>query len=394
VAISGTAGVGKTSLALWWAHRVAVRFPDAQLYVDLRGYDPVASPLEPAEVLRRFLPILGVPSERLPLDSEALTGLYRSQLTGRRVLLILDNARDAEQVRPLLPASPGCLALVTSRDQLLPLIISNGAEALPVSLLSDGDSVDLLRRRLGHDRVSADPAAVEEIITRCARLPLALAIVAAHAQVRPEMELASLVRHLNGGVSILHRLDGGDLGTDLRAVFAASVRVLSDEAARLFRLSALAAGRELSVAAMASLTARSPAQVGGSLTELVRANLIVDVAPGRYSLHDLLREYARELVRDGETHEDRVAAARRLRDHDLRTAHGADQLPHPGAASLNRAAASARDAVADQLAWSVDAFLDRHGPWSDLLQAHRTAVEAGGQDGAAALDGLRNVTSR
>jgi hypothetical protein len=174
-AVSGTAGVGKTALAVYWAHQVAARFPDGQLYVNLRGFDPTGAVMEPAEAVRRFLDALGVPPERIPADLDAQAALYRSQLAGRRMLVVLDNARDTAQVRRLLPGAPTCLVLVTSRNQLSGLVAADGAHPITLDLLTPGEARELLARRLGADRVGAEPEAVEEIITYCVRLPLALA---------------------------------------------------------------------------------------------------------------------------------------------------------------------------------------------------------------------------
>ena len=180
-AIAGTAGIGKTALAVHWAHRVADRFPDGQLYVNLRGFDPAGAPMVPAEAVRGFLDALGVPPERLPSSLDAQAALYRSLLAGKRMLVLLDNARDAEQVRPLLPGAPGCLALVTSRDQLTSLVAADGAQPLPLDVLPPAEARALLARRLGGARAAAEPAAADQLISACAGLPLALAIAAARA---------------------------------------------------------------------------------------------------------------------------------------------------------------------------------------------------------------------
>jgi hypothetical protein len=180
-AVSGTAGVGKTALAIHWAHRVRNRFPDGQLYVNLRGFDPGGAVMPPAEAVRLFLDALEVPAERIPADLDAQAALYRSLLAGRRMLVVLDNARDAEQVRPLLPGAPGCVVVVTSRSQLSGLVADAGAHPLTLDLLTRPESRQLLAARLGPERLAAEPDAVEEIVTSCARLPLALAIVAARA---------------------------------------------------------------------------------------------------------------------------------------------------------------------------------------------------------------------
>ena len=184
-AISGTAGVGKTALAVHWAHRVSDQFPDGQLYVNLRGFDPTGSAMKPAEAIRGFLDAFGVPPQEIPTSLEAQAALYRSLLAGRRVLVLLDNAADSDQVRPLLPGSPGCLVIVTSRNELAGLIAGEGARPVTVDLLNPTEARQLLSRRLGESRVLAENQAADDIIALCARLPLALMIVAARAVAHP-----------------------------------------------------------------------------------------------------------------------------------------------------------------------------------------------------------------
>ncbi|MEC4021148.1 NB-ARC domain-containing protein, partial [Streptomyces sp. H27-D2] len=234
-AVSGTAGVGKTALAVHWARRSREAFPDGQLYVNLRGFDPGGSVVSPAQAVRGFLDAFGVPPARIPAGLEAQVGLYRSLLAGRRVLMVLDNARDAEQVRPLLPGAPGCLALVTSRNRLTSLVAAEGARLLTVDLLAPAEARALLTSRLGARRVAAEPAAVRELVVRCAGLPLALAIVAARAADRPRLPLAALADELREAGRRLDALDCGDPATQVRAVFSWSYHALSADAARLFR---------------------------------------------------------------------------------------------------------------------------------------------------------------
>ncbi|HEY3036576.1 MAG TPA: BTAD domain-containing putative transcriptional regulator, partial [Streptosporangiaceae bacterium] len=226
-AIAGTAGVGKTALAVHWGHRARDRFPDGQLYVNLRGFDPSQSVMEPAEAVRGFLDALLVAPQRIPLGLDAQIALYRSLLAGRRMLVVLDNARDCEQVRPLLPGGAGCLAVVTSRNQLTGLVVAEGAHLLVADLLTFDEARDLLARRLGPDRVNAEPEAVHEIITRCARLPLALAVVAARAGAHPRFPLASLAADLRPSRGGLDALDGADPATNVRTVFSWSYEVLT-----------------------------------------------------------------------------------------------------------------------------------------------------------------------
>jgi hypothetical protein len=242
-AVCGTAGVGKTTLAVHWAHRVASEFPDGQLYVNLHGFDPNGSAMSSAEAVRRFLDALAVPPARIPASPEAQVGLYRSLVAGRRLLLVLDNARDADQVRPLLPGSPGCLVVVTSRNRLSSLVATEAACTVTLNLLSPDEARELLAGRLGADRVAAEPAAVHDIVDACARLPLALIIVAARAAAHPHFPLAVLARDLHDAERGLDAFTLGEPGTDVRAVFSWSYRTLEAEAARLFRLLGLHPGR-------------------------------------------------------------------------------------------------------------------------------------------------------
>src|SRR2546421_10083190 len=195
-AIGGTAGIGKTALAVYWAHRVADRFPDGQLFVNLRGFEPGGTAMDPAEAVRRFLDALGVEPQRIPADPDAQAALYRSELAGRRMLVVLDNARDTPQVRPLLPGAPTCLVLVTSRHELSGLVAADGAHPVTLDLLTSDEAHQLLARRLDPDRLAAEPGAVAEIIAACAGLPLALAIVAARAATHRRLPLHTLAREL------------------------------------------------------------------------------------------------------------------------------------------------------------------------------------------------------
>ena len=413
--IAGTAGIGKTALAVHWAHRVADRFPDGHLYVNLRGFDPSGSPTAPAEAVRGFLDALGVPPQAVPASLEAQTGLYRSLLAGRRMLVVLDNARDAGQVAPLLPGAPGCLVLVTSRHQL-PGLVAAGAHPVALDLLSRHEAVQLLTRRLGHHRVAAEPDATEELVTRCVGLPLALAIVAARAATHPQLPLAALSGQLGEARDGLDGFDGGDIATNARAVLSWSYRSLGPPAARLFRLLGLHPGPDLSAAAAASLAGQPVAQVRPLLAELARAHLVAEQAPDRYAFHDLLRAYAGELAHTQDTGPDRRAAIHRVFDHYLHTAHGADRLlyrhgetitlaqPQPGVAAehlgdddqamawftaehrvllaaIEQAAGNGYHRHACQLAWALDVFLHRQGHWQDRAATHHTALDAARQLG-------------
>jgi DNA-binding SARP family transcriptional activator/tetratricopeptide (TPR) repeat protein len=321
-AIAGTAGVGKTALAIRWAHQVADRFPDGQLYVNLRGYDP-GPMVTPADALAGFLRALGVPGQDIPLDPEGRAARYRSLVAGRRVLIVLDNARSAEQVRSLLPATPACLTVVTSRDSLAGLAAREGAVRLNLDLLPEADAIKLLCALIG-ERAGADPAATTQLAVQCSRLPLALRVAAELASARPATSLADLVRELADQQQRLHVLDaGGDPRTAVRAVFSWSYRHLAPEAARTFRRLGLHPGLDLDYYAAAALTGASVAEAKRALEALTRAQLTHLTGPGRYGTHDLLRAYARDLSFASESDQDRRAALTRLFDHYLHTAAAA-----------------------------------------------------------------------
>jgi DNA-binding SARP family transcriptional activator len=328
-AIGGTAGVGKTALALHFAHQFADRFPDGQLYVNLRGFDPSGVPVTPAEAVRGFLDTLGVPPERIPAQQEAQAGLYRSLLAGKQMLMVLDNARDEGQVRPLLPASPASLVLVTSRNQLAGLAAADGARLVSLDVLTQAEAVQLLTARLGTSRATAELEAVNEIASLCACLPLALAVAAARAAARPRFPLTQLAAELRDAVGRLDALDAGDPAASVRAVFSWSYRQLSAEAVRMFRLLGLHPGPDISVPAAASLAAADEAQARRLLRELARYCLITEHAPGRYAFHDLLRAYAASQARDRDSQPDRDAAIGRILDHYLHTAEHGSMLLQP-----------------------------------------------------------------
>jgi DNA-binding SARP family transcriptional activator/tetratricopeptide (TPR) repeat protein len=414
-AVSGTAGVGKTALAVHWAHRVRDRFPDGQLYVNLRGFDPGGRIMEPAAAVRGFLEGLGVPAERIPTTLDAQVGLYRSLLAGRRMLVVIDNARDADHARPLLPGTGTAVAVVTSRSQLTPLLAADGAHPITLDLLTPDEARDLLARRLALGRVAAEPQAVEQIIAACARLPLALAIAAARAQ-QSTFPLATLAAELTDAGRRLDTLDAGNPTTQIQAVFSWSYTTLTPPAARLFRLLGLHPGPNTSTPAAASLTGLPLPQTRRLLTELVRAGLLGEQEPGRYRFHDLLRDYATHLTHTDDTDQDREAATVRLLDHYTHTAHSTvrqlrparDPIPVPltppalGAtpepvpdqltalAWLNAerpvllttqqlAGAIGRDTHAWQLAWTLDTTLTRQGRWQELVGAWQTALPAAGR---------------
>jgi DNA-binding SARP family transcriptional activator/tetratricopeptide (TPR) repeat protein len=410
--VTGTAGVGKSALAVYWAHRVRDLFPDGQLYVNLRGFGPAESAMEPAEAIHGFLDAFAVPSDRMPLDLDARAALYRTILADLRVLVVLDNAHDVDQIRPLLPGSPGCVVVITSRNKLTSLVTHNGAQPVELDLLPAAEARRMLSQRLGRDRVASEPESVDEIIQACAGLPLALAVAASNAVANYRLPLSALAGELRKTHGRLDALDAGDQYSDVRAVFSWSYQALNPPAARQFRLLGLHAGPDISISAAASLAGVPPAQARRQLAELVRAHLVTEWAPGRFELHDLLREYASELSETYDTAADRQVAVNRVLDHYLHTAYVADQLlrprrddlitlapPQPLAipetltgyrdavawlaterqvlvAALRQAVSHGFDAHAWQLAWAVTSYLDRYGHWYDAASAHQAALKA------------------
>ncbi|HEY1917793.1 MAG TPA: tetratricopeptide repeat protein [Streptosporangiaceae bacterium] len=295
--ITGTAGVGKTSLAIRWAHQVAGRFPDGQLYVNLRGYD-AEDPMPPGAVLGSFLRALGMAGPAIPVGTQDRAAAYRSLLADRAMLIVLDNAASAEQVRPLLPAGPSCLTLVTSRDALAGLIARDGAVPVRLDLLPYDDAVDLLTGLIG-ERVTADPDAAARLAACCCRLPLALRVAAELATARPSLPLAVLADELEQRQRHLDLLEaGGDRRTAVREVFSWSVRRLDPAAAHGFAVAALHPGPDLDAWTMAAMTGTSQQEADRILRHLARACLVQPVGTARYTMHDLLRDFGRELASD------------------------------------------------------------------------------------------------
>ncbi len=327
-AVSGTAGVGKTALALRWAHRVRAEFPDGQLYVNLRGYDP-DQPLSPGYALARFLRALGVAGAEIPPEVDERADAYRSLLDGRRILIVLDNAATVEQVRPLLPGTSSALVVVTSRDALAGLVAREGARRLDLDLLPPEDAVALLGVLIG-ERVAAEPDAAAALAAQCARLPLALRIAAELAATRPTTPLAGLVAELVDEQRRLELLDaGGDPRTAVRTVFSWSYQHLPAEAARAFRLLGLHPGPDLDSYAAAALIDTSLEQAQHLLDLLARAHLVQPTSPARYGMHDLLRGYATHLATVEDSEQERWVALTRLFDHYLATAGAAMDALHP-----------------------------------------------------------------
>ncbi|HEV2242299.1 MAG TPA: BTAD domain-containing putative transcriptional regulator [Streptosporangiaceae bacterium] len=419
--ISGTAGVGKTALAVRHAHNVAELFPDGQLYVNLHGFDPAGPPAPPSAAIRDFLRAMAVPSRRIPSQLNQQAALYRSVLAGRRMLVVLDNAQDEEQVRPLLPGGPGCMVVVTSRSQLTGLAVANGAHQLGLRLFSRGEGSELLARRLGCQRVAADAEAADELVALCARLPLALSVAAARAAAMPMVSLAALAEELRQTRSRLDALDTGDGASSIRAAFARSYQDLSRPAARMFRLLGLHPGPDIAVPAAASIAGCPADQARAALAELARLNLVIEHAHGRFTCHDLLRAYAAEQADALDAEPERRAAIRRMLDHYLHSARRGAVLLHPARdevtpspplagvvperltdhrqalawydtehavllAAAELAAGAGFDVHAWQLPWALVPFLYRRGHWHDWI-----ALEAGA---LAAADRLGDQNAR
>jgi len=332
--ITGTAGVGKTTLAIRFARQVASSFPDGQLYVNLRGFDPASAPVAPAAALQWFFDALGVPPRHVPSALDAQSALLRSLLDGRRMMMLLDNAHDASQVRPLLPGSPGCMVIVTSRSQLTGLVVTEGAWPLSLDVLGADEAAELLAKRLGPDRVSAEPHAVVDLVAQSAGLPLALSVACARAVTKAGGRLADLAAELADARDRLDVLRTGEVTTDLRAVFSWSVDKLSEEAASAFRLIGLHPGPDISAAAAASLAGATPARARAALAELTRASLLTEDAAGRFGCHDLLRAYAAEQAAATLSDAERDLARRRILDHYLWTAQAAGIRLYPGRGPL------------------------------------------------------------
>lgn len=414
--VDGMAGAGKTTLAVHFAHRIADRYPDGSLYVNLRGYDPGGSRTDPGVAVEAFLVALGVAPHEIPEGLDARAALYRGVLADRRVLIVLDNARDSEQVQPLLPSAPGCLVIVTSRSRLSGLVARHGAQPLTLGLLSAEDGRELLARRLGEERVAAEPEAADAIIDLCARLPLALSVVAARAAHHPGFRLADIVAGLRDDHGSLDAFVGDDAGFDVRAVFSWSYHALSPEAAALFRRLALHPGPDLSVAVAAALAGVERRRVRALLGELTGASLLIEHRPGRFVFHDLVRAYAGELAETEDDLDTRRAALVRMHDHFLCTAHNASSVLDPFRelialpASTTDVARLRFDDRADATAWlrseryvlraavahaaahgfdehtwrtvyALDVYFNRLGYWHDLVEMNGAALRSAEQVG-------------
>ena len=328
VVIAGTAGVGKTALAVHWAHRHRDAFPDGQLYVNLAGYAPGA-PMPPGRALAGFLRALGVAAERVPLDVDEAAALYRSLLANRRVLVVLDNAGGPGQVRPLLPGGPGCLTVITSRDRLGGLTVREGARPLGLGVLRTDEAHALLAGLLGAPRVDADPVAVAELIVLCARLPLALRIVAGHLIRHPRQPVADLAAELRRGNPLSLLSVAGDEQSAVRAAFDLSYATLEPAAQRMFQLVGLHSGADLSQPAAVALAGTSADEARAQLADLAAAHLVDEHVPGRFAVHDLLHLYARGRADDELSDADQRAATSRLCEFYLRTTDAAARVLYP-----------------------------------------------------------------
>jgi DNA-binding SARP family transcriptional activator/tetratricopeptide (TPR) repeat protein len=407
--VSGSAGMGKTAIAVHWAHQVAGDFPDGRLYADLRGFGPGETAADPGEVLRSFIEALGDAPAAVPVGLEQQAARFRNLLADKRMLLVLDNARDPAQVRPLLPGAPECAVVVTSRNRLTGLIASTGALAVPLEAMSESQAQTLLAVRTGAERLAADAVAVQRLVAACAGLPLALSLVAASAASRPRDALAALADELDSAATPLDGLGAADPATDPRTLLHWSYRQLSPEAARLLRLLALHPGPDCAAPAAASTVGTGLRATRAALAELVEANLLLCTPERRYGFHDLVRAFAIELAE--QTPDERDAASLRILDHYLHTAYAGDRLLDPsrspiplapmsagvapegiadGAAAMrwfaaeaavlqaivDHAAALGHDVHCWQLAWTLPDFLNRQGRWPEIVVVGERALDA------------------
>jgi DNA-binding SARP family transcriptional activator/tetratricopeptide (TPR) repeat protein len=374
--ISGTGGVGKTWLALHWAHRHLGRFPDGQLWADLRGFAPSGEPVPTELALRGFLDALGADPAVVPADPHAQAALYRSLVAGKRMLMVLDNARDSSQVIPLLPGTPGCAVLITSRRQLTGLITGHGARTLSLDLLPEADARDLLASYVGSGRLTAEPEAVAGLLACCAGLPLAISVIAAQAAAHPGFPLAVLAGELRDAATRLTVLETGDQAASVRTVLACSYQALDPQAAVVLGLLALAPGPDISLTAAASLAMLPAGQARAILRDLETASLVQEHGPGRYRIHDLVRLYAAERASRDQPDDDRAAALRRLADFYLHAAYDGDRLLAPARTplSLDEPAAGCLRLSPSDMAGALAWFDEEH---ACLLAAQRLAADLG-----------------
>jgi DNA-binding SARP family transcriptional activator/tetratricopeptide (TPR) repeat protein len=408
--VSGPAGVGKTALAVKWAHQAADLFPDGQLFINLRGFHPSDQPLASAQAAREFLDALQVPAARIPPELSGQARLLRSTLAGRRILIVLDNAREEAQIRPLLPGTAGCAVLITSRNQLMGLAATEGACLVPLPVMTSEQARELLARLLGPARVAAEADSAAELAELTGGLPLALSIAAARAASEPHLALAGFCAAMRG-TGGLDALDTGDEASSVRQLLSWSYRALTEPAARMFRLLGLHPGPDLGASAAASLAAVPVPQARRQLAELTRYHMVGQSTHGRYALHDLLRAYAAEEAAARDDRAARRAAIHRMLDHYLHACHDAAILlsptrepitpaePQPGVAResfggheealawldaerpvLLAAVTQASEAGFDVHAWQLPStlatYLNLRGHWHDWAAVQHTAVAA------------------
>jgi len=371
--VTGAPGIGKSELAVTWGRRRAEQFPDGLLFASLNGFAPDREPLEPAEVLGRFLLALGVPSDGVPRDLDDRVGLYRSVLAKRRVLVVLDDARDPEQVRPLLPPGAGSVVLVTSRRRLEPLVVSNGARMLTLDALREDESVRLVDEVVGKPLSEQEPGAMRALVELCGNLPLALRIAAAKLVFSPEWTVAALVAQLSDDDARLRTLDLADTGVGVARALAVSYRNLPPELAEAFRAAGLVPGRWVSPHAVAALCRTDLGTAASRLADLADAHLLVELWRGGFVLHDLVRLYAREVLA-GERPDRRREALRRLMDHYLAACDHARRLIRPASDGVDLGACepkAPRPATPGQaLSW-----FDKE--WPNLIALVHAGSEAG-----------------
>jgi tetratricopeptide (TPR) repeat protein len=429
--LGGIGGIGKTWLALAWAHRNRDRFPDGQFYVDLRGFDPSGEPAPPGPVVRSFLVALGVVPAAVPADLDAQTALYRSLAAGRRLVVVLDNAADAAQVTPLLPGGGECVVLVTSRRRLDGLATAFGARTIEVSGLTAAEGLELLGRHLGRDRVAAEPQAAADLLLHCGLLPLAVAVVGACGAGDPAFRLAAAVDEMRDASTRLDALGGADLTADVRAVLSWSYLALPQEAAASLGLLAIAPVADLSLAAAAALLGLPEDRARRALRPLRDAYLVQSHLPGRYRMHDLIHLYAAERAQRDLPAVHRTAALRRLVDFYLHTAYAGDRHLAPArppialeppvrgsrpvvagdaaealawfdAEHLNllaaqvTAAAQGWPAAVWQLAWSLNTFHNRRGHPDEQVAVWRLARSTAGavEPGGTVEPGVLSLVDR
>ena len=327
--IAGMGGIGKTSLAVHWAHQNLDRFPDGQLYVNLRGFDGSGDAVPATAALRGFLDALGVDGAVIPADLGSLVGLYRSVMADRRMLVVLDNASNSDQVSPLLPASAHCTVLVTSRHRLSGLITTHGAQPLTLQALDHREARELLAQRVGREKLIAEPDATDALLEYSAGLPLALSILAARAAAHPDFHLAALATELAEASARLDALDAGEVTANLRTAFSASYTALDPAAAKVFCLLGLATGPDVGTSAVASLVGLPSGRAVAALRALETAHLVQQHTPGRYRMHDLVRLYAAERAYEDVPERERTPAVARLIEFYAHSAHAGERLLDP-----------------------------------------------------------------